>query len=282
MYNRKSMMTANSPELRQTVYPDAHHFLDLGAQPALLQELLLAQLADPEVSTLATKLSATLRSSDGTQARLKRIQQFIHDRTHHISQQERIHHFGYLSLDEIPYQKELILDIFSTVFMVVAAHGIASSQDTWQVDLNHNRCVGCKLTAFSGSMKLGEALIGMPMLQCSEEATLAAALAIKLEAVSLEQIVFFISPAHMYCFIRPDSRLPYGALFDSKKLLLPRKLQKYGKTGKERLYRLLLGLGRLWSIVTPTEIFDYNSNVHRESSPTELQIWKELEQFVSR
>lgn len=275
-------MMANSPELRQTVYPDALHFLDLGAQPAWLQKLLLAQLADPEVSTLATKLSVTLRSSNGTQARLKRIQQFIHDRTHHISQQERIELLGYLSWDEIPYPNEFISDVFCTFFMAVAANGIANSQDTWPVDLSQNLCIGCKIQPFSGSMQLAESFQGVPRVQCTEEATLAAALAIKLGAAKLEQIVFFFSPAHMFCFIRPDQQLPFGALFNSKILLLPRKMQRYGTTGRERLNKLLLGIGRLWSIVTPTEIFDYNSNVPRESSPTELQIWEELEQFVSR
>lgn len=179
-----------SLEKNNRVYPDAFHFLDFANSPVSMQHLFRDQLNDSELEDILLKISEKVRASDGSISKLRKIQQFIHDQTYHLSQKDRIRLFGYLAFNELPYSESLILAAFRTIENATRIHNIPADQDTWLEDRVQSRCVGSKMGGVSASSEYRESFRGKLPLQCAEEATMAAVLALKLGAITEDQIVF--------------------------------------------------------------------------------------------
>jgi hypothetical protein len=257
---------------------EGYHYLDYAFNPSWVNIMLQEQLADFELKKLAKKFAQKVKKNETIFSRLQHIQQYIHDNTYHISHDDRIKLFGYVSFSSIPYPKSFIFEAFSTIEKAAELFHIAGFKKIWQDDKHLGRCVGSVLGTLEKNITYKKQFRNKVPLQCVEEATIAAAISLLSMDIPRNKIVFLGSPVHICVFIRPMKGLEKGCLFDSKMLYLPKDLKKFGSSPEEKRTNYInRRFGDLWFIVHSTG----HANIKKKHilSKKEEQIMKELDTF---
>lgn len=261
------------------------HYLDLGVQPDRLVSLLYTQFSLDSVRDLSAKLTQKLNGSSDPVDVLTAISKYIRSKTYHISQADRLKLFGLSNIADFPHPPSMVADALSTIEKAVKFQ-IPHLAETWRDQVRSGYCLGCNIESFDISKSRGPELDierqyqKFPALQCSEEATLTAALVCHMTDVKPEQIVFMGSPAHLVTFIRP-SETSDGGLFDSKAFYPTAnenlKLRSEGETEirstpADRWQFIQDRCGQLWFMTSPAGTFD----IYRQTSTMSAEVSRGL------